>query len=129
MRVAELDKCKPAAGEAAPPECRETETDKSFSEAIAMYIQLYPNDPEVPGILFRQGRMYFERGIYDPAVRQFGQLLDSYPNSEFAASAGELVLESFNRSKDYANIETWARKLKDAPAFQNADAQTQARCA
>jgi TolA-binding protein len=123
VRVAELDKCKPAAGEAAPPECRETETDKSFSEAIAMYIELYPNDPEVPGILFRQGRMYFERGIYDPAVRQFGQLLDSYPNSEYAASAGELVLESFNRSKDYANIETWARKLKGAPAFQNEGAQ------
>jgi TolA-binding protein len=124
VRVAELDKCKaPGAGEAAAPECRETDTDKSFSEAVAMYVQLYPNDPEVPGILFRQGRMYFERGIYDPAVRQFGQLLDSYPNSEFAASAGELVLESFNRSQDYANIETWARKLKDAPAFQNAEAQ------
>jgi TolA-binding protein len=88
-----------------------------------MYVQQYPNDPEVPGILFRQGRMYFERGIYDPAIRQFGQLLDSYPNSEFAATAGELVLESFNRAKDYANIEKWARKLKSAPAFANAESQ------
>jgi TolA-binding protein len=124
VRVAELDKCKPAAaGETAAPECNETETDRNFSEAIALYIQLFPKDPEVPGILFRQGRMYFERGIYDPAIRQFGQLLDSYPNSEYAASAGELVLESFNRAHDYQNIETWARKLKSAPAFQTADAQ------
>jgi TolA-binding protein len=126
-RVAELQACKPQEGAAAsaslPPECQETETDRSFSEAVALYIELYPNDPEVAGILFRQGRMYFERKIYDPAVRQFGQILQSYPKSEFAAAAGELVLESFNRAHDYQNIETWARKLKTAPAFQNAEAQ------
>jgi TolA-binding protein len=124
VRVAELDTCKPGAGtEPLPPRCRETEVDRSFSEAIGLYIKLYPNDAEVPGILFRQGRMYFERGVYDPAVRKFGQLLDSYPKSEYAAAAGELVLESFNRAHDYENIETWARKLKGAPAFQTADAQ------
>jgi TolA-binding protein len=124
VRVAELERCKaPAAGEALPPECQETETDRSFSEAIALYIQLYPNDAEVAGILFRQGRMYFERGIYDPAVRQFGELLRSYPKSEYAAAAGELVLESFNRAKDYQNIETWARHLKRVPAFQTGEAQ------
>jgi TolA-binding protein len=103
--------------------CSETPTDHKFSDAVALYTELYPNDPEVPGILFRQGRMYFERGIYDPAIRQLGQLLDSYPKSEYASTAGELVLESFNRAKDYANIEQWARKLKKAPAFQNAESQ------
>jgi len=106
-----------------PDPCMETETDHKFSDAVGLYVQLYPNDPEVPGILFRQGRMYFDRGIYDPAIRQFGQLLDSYPKSEYAASAGELVLESFNRARDYGNIESWARKLKGAPAFQNAESQ------
>lgn len=124
VRVAELDRCKaPSASEEIAAECKETETDRQFSEAIARYVELFPNDPEVPGILFRQGRLYFERGIYDPAVRQFGELLRSYPKSEYAALAGELVLESFNRAKDYQNIETWARRLKDAPAFQDAQAQ------
>lgn len=122
VRVKELEGCTPEKG-AADAACQETETDRKFSEAIALYIQLYPTDKEVPGILFRQGRMYFDRGIYDPAVRQFGQLLDSYPNSEYATTAGELVLESFNRAKDYGNIETWARRLKKAPAFQTGDAQ------
>jgi TolA-binding protein len=112
-----------AEAEGKPNPCAETETDHKFSEAVAMYVKQYPNDPEVPGILFRQGRLYFDRGIYDPAIRQFGQLLDSYPQSEFAATAGELVLESFNRAKDYANIESWARKLKGAPAFQNPESQ------
>jgi TolA-binding protein len=103
--------------------CSETETDHKFSEAVGLYVKQYPDDPEVPGILFRQGRLYFDRGIYDPAIRQFGQLLDSYPKSEYAAAAGELVLESFNRARDFGNIESWARKLKKAPAFQNAESQ------
>jgi TolA-binding protein len=142
VRTGELANCKPATNVAAPPPsaaggavaeakpsdakpdpCMETETDHKFSEAVALYVKQYPNDPEVPGILFRQGRLYFDRGIYDPAIRQFGQLLDSYPKSEYASTAGELVLESFNRARDYANIEVWARKLKSAPAFQNAESQ------
>jgi cellulose synthase operon protein C len=130
VRKSELEACK-GGGTTAPTKlpgpdstaCRETDTDRSFSEAIALYIERFPGDPEVPGILFRQGRMYFERGVYDPAVRQFGQLLDSYPKSEYAASAGELVLESFNRARDYRNIEIWARKLKRAPAFKAPQAQ------
>jgi TolA-binding protein len=114
---------EPAPAAAKPDPCMETETDHKFSEAVGLYVKQYPNDPEVPGILFRQGRMYFDRGIYDPAIRQFGQLLDSYPKSEYASTAGELVLESFNRARDYGNIEVWARKLKTAPAFQNAESQ------
>ena len=31
-------------------------------------------------------------------------------------TAGELILESFNRAKNYENIETWARRLRTAPA-------------
>jgi TolA-binding protein len=124
VRLAELETCKaPASTEAHAPECAETDTDRSFSEAITLYVQLFPSDPEVPGMLFRQGRMYFERGIFDPAVRQFGALLSNYPSSEYAAAAGELVLESFKRGRDYQNIETWARKLKQAPAFASVEAQ------
>lgn len=121
VRTAELARCEKGGAQRAA--CAETETDRRLSEAIGMYVELFPSDPEVPGVLFRQGKLYFDRGLYDPAVRQLGQLLERYPKSEHATSAGELVLESFNRAEDYANIETWARKLKAAPAFQAADAQ------
>jgi len=121
VRTTELAQCSKEGAQSAA--CAETDTDRRFSDAIGMYVELFPKDPEVPGILFRQGKLYFDRGLYDPAVRQFGQLLERYPSSEYASSAGELVLESFNRAQDYANIETWARKLKTAPAFQTPDAQ------
>ncbi len=108
---------------AAEDPCAETDNDRHFSEAIELYVQYFPNDPDIPEILFRQGHLYYDRGIYDPAVRLFGQLLERYPQSEYAHDAGELILDSFNRAADFGNIETWARRLKNAPAFQTAESQ------
>jgi TolA-binding protein len=114
----------PGDANAAPSDpCGESDNDRSFSEAIELYVQLFPDDPDLPEILFRQGRLYYDRGIYDPAVRLFGQLLERFPNSTYAHDAGELILDSFNRAADYGNIETWARRLKSAPAFASAEAQ------
>jgi TolA-binding protein len=101
----------------------ETDVDKKFTEAMELYIQLYPNDPDIPELLFRQGKLYYDHQVYDAAVRQWGLLLEKFPNSKFAAGAGELVLDSFNQSKDYSNIEVWARRLKTAPSFQGGDQQ------
>ena len=117
---------EPAEGSAPPAAtaCEgETANDRKFSRAIALYVQLFPDDPDLPEILFRQGRLYYDRSIYDPAVRLFGQLLERFPQSQYAAPAGELILDSFNRAQDYANIESWARRLKGAPAFDDAQSQ------
>jgi TolA-binding protein len=115
-----------AEAEPAEPEdpcAGETSNDRKFSEAIELYVELFPNDPDLPEILFRQGRLYYDREIFDPAVRLFGQLLERFPQSSYAHDAGDLILASFRRARDYANIETWARRLKRAPAFQSAEAQ------
>jgi tetratricopeptide (TPR) repeat protein len=101
----------------------ETDVDKKFSEAMELYVQLYPDDPDIPELLFRQGKLYYDHQVFDAAVRQWGLLLEKYPNSKFAAGAGELTLDSFNQSKDYSNIEVWARRLKTAPSFQGKDQQ------
>jgi TolA-binding protein len=107
-----------AAAKAAGKKPEETPIDKKLTEAMELYVRTYPNDKEVPELLFAQGKLYYDYEVYDPALRQWGLLLEKYPRSQYAAPAGELILDSFNKSKDYANIETWARRLKTAPAFQ-----------
>ena len=77
-----------------------------------------PNDPDLPEILFRQGKLYYDRRIYDPAVRMFGQLLERYPRSPYAADAGELVLDSFNRAADYENIELLGAQAQGCTCIQ-----------
>lgn len=113
----------PAAPARAAEGCAETANDRKFGQAIELYVQLFPEDPDLPEILFRQGRLYYDRGVYDPAVRLFGQLLERFPESDFAEPAGDLILDSFNRAADYANIEVWARRLKGSPAFRSDESQ------
>ena len=74
-------------------------------------------------MFYRQGRYYFDTGNYDPAVKIWGMLLEKFPNSEQAHDAGESIPESFNRAKNYENIETWARRLKALPSFSSAPQQ------
>jgi TolA-binding protein len=112
-----------AAAKAQRQKPEETATDKKLTEAMELYAKTYPDDPQVPELLFRQGRLYYDYEVYDPAVRQWGLLLSEYPSSTYARGAGELILDSFNKSKDYSNIETWGRRLRTAPAFQSPDAQ------
>ena len=119
VREKELEQCQ----REEDSECKESPNDQQFSEAIELYVELFPRDKDIPEILFRQGRLYYDRKIYDPAVRLWGQLLEKYPKSKFAGSAGELILDSFNRAKDYENIDKWARRLKKAPAFRSTSAQ------
>ena len=97
----------------------ETEADKKFAEALDLYALLYPTDPALPELFFRQGRQYYDYGVYDSAVKIWGSLLEKFPRSQYALAAGELILDSFNRAKNYENIETWARRLKTAPAFSS----------
>ncbi len=117
-RAAEFDAAK-----AAGKKQEESPTDKQLTEAMELYIKNYPDDKQIPELLFRQGKLYYDYEVYDPAVRQWGLLLEKFPTSKYAVGAGELILDSFNKSKDYSNIETWARRLKAAPAFQAAEQQ------
>ncbi len=112
-RAAEFDAAK-----AAGKKQEESPTDRQLTEAMELYIESYPEDQQIAELLFRQGKLYYDYQVYDPAVRQWGLLLGKYPTSRYAVGAGELILDSFNKSKDYGNIETWARRLKSAPAFQ-----------
>jgi tetratricopeptide (TPR) repeat protein len=102
---------------------QESRTDKKLSEAMELYVASYPRDAQIPELLFNQGKLYYDYEVYDAAVRQWGLLLEKYPTGQFSTWAGELILDSFNKSKDYENIETWARRLKAAPSFNTAPQQ------
>lgn len=101
----------------------ETEADKKYAEALDLYARLYPNDVQLPAMFYRQGRFYFDDGNYDLAVKIWGMLLEKFPNSEPSRDAGDSILESFNRAKNYENIETWGRRLKALPSFAAAKQQ------
>jgi len=117
VRVAELEARKAKGGGL------ESETDKKFAEALDLYSQLYPEDPALPDLFFRQGKLYYDYQVYDSAVKLWGTMLEKWPTDSHAQMAGELIIDSFVKGKNYENIEQWARKLKTYRAFSDSKHQ------
>lgn len=99
------------------------EVDKKFGEAIDLYATLFPADPELVGVIFKNGQMFFDYGEYDEAIKRFGVIVTKYPKDPNAGPAGDRILSALNKAQDYENIEEWARKLKTAPSFAAKDQQ------
>ncbi len=97
--------------------------DKKFGEAIDLYATLFPADPTLVGVIFKNGQMFYDYGEYDEAIKRFGVIVTKYPNDANAGPAGDRILSSLNKAADYENIEDWARKLKKAKAFSSKDQQ------
>jgi cellulose synthase operon protein C len=97
--------------------------DKKFGEAIDLYATLFPADPTLVGVIFKNGQMFFDYGEYDEAIKRFGVIVTKYPKDPNAGPAGDRILAALNKSSDYENLETWARKLKGAPSFSKPDKQ------
>jgi cellulose synthase operon protein C len=99
------------------------EVDKKFGEAIDLYATLFPADPEIVGVIFKNGQKFFDYGEYDEAIKRFGVIVTKYPKDPNAGPAGDRILSALNKAQDYENIENWARKLKSAPSFASKDQQ------
>ena len=97
--------------------------DKKFADAIDLYATLFPADPELVGVIFRNGQLFYDYGDYDGAIKRFGVIVTKYPDHPDAGPAGDRILAALGKAKDYENIEDWARRLKKAKAFSTKDQQ------
>lgn len=97
--------------------------DKKFGEAIDLYATLFPADPTLVGVIFKNGQMFYDYGEYDEAIKRFGVIVTKYPKDPNAGPAGDRILSALGKAQDYENIENWARKLKTAPSFAAKDQQ------
>lgn len=96
-----------------------TSADRKFAEATDLYATLFPADPEIVTVIYRNGQMFFDYGDYDEAVKRFGLIVTKYPDDPNAGAAGDRILEALVKAENYENVEEWARKLKKAKAFQS----------
>lgn len=106
----------PPAPEPPPPSDRQ-ELERKFVRAVELFAALFPKDDEIASVIYKLGEFFYTGEDYDAATQRFGRVVVDYPRSEEAGAAGDRILESLNKAKDYDNIELWAQKLKGAPAF------------
>jgi TolA-binding protein len=111
-----LEKLRPAAP-AGGRKRAVTDDDRRFAEAADVYATLFPADPEIVTVIYKNGQFFYDYGDFDEATKRFGLIIERYPASPVAGAAGDRLLECLAAAKDYDNIESWARRLKKAKAF------------
>jgi TolA-binding protein len=97
--------------------------DRKFAEAIDLYATLFPADKDIVNVIYENGELFYRYGDYDEAIKRFGLIVTRYPDDPNAGAAGDRILDGLNKAEDYENIETWARRLKKARAFQSREQQ------
>src|SRR5678815_4827912 len=98
--------------------------DEKFGDAMDLYATLFPgDDKELTDRIYKNGKMFYDYGKYDQAIKRFGIIVTKYPKDPNAGPAGDRILDALNKAEDYENIEDWARKLKGAKAFESPDQQ------
>src|SRR5450432_4571213 len=94
-----------------------TDSDRLFGEAADLYATLFPKDKEIVTVIYKNGQFFFDYGDYDEAIKRFGLIVEGHPDDPNAGPAGDRILESLTKGKDYENIENWARRLKKTKPF------------
>ena len=94
-----------------------TDSDRKFAEAADLYATLFPKDQEIVTVIYKNGQFFFDYGDYDEAIKRFGLIVEGHPDDPNAGPAGDRILESLTKGKDYENIENWARRLKKTKPF------------
>ncbi len=97
--------------------------DSKFAEAVDLYATLFPADPKLVGVIFKNGQLFYDYGNYDEAIKRFGLIVTKYPDDPNAGPAGDRILKALQMAQDSENLEEWARRLKKAKAFAAKDQQ------
>ena len=97
--------------------------DSKFAEAVDLYATLFPADPKIVDVIFKNGQLFYDYGNYDEAIKRFGLIVTKYPDNPNAGPAGDRILKALQNAQDPENLEEWARRLKKAKSFAAPDQQ------
>jgi tetratricopeptide (TPR) repeat protein len=93
--------------------------EQKFIAASDEFVRNVPKDESVPSVLFKAAKIYYLHGEFPPAAKRFEHILEAAPKHKYAAYAGTLALDCYNRMQDWPGIIKWARYLLKVKNFQH----------
>lgn len=88
---------------------------KSFIRVAKRYIKKFPQAENTPSILYTVGSMYYRFNYFDSAVFYFRQISEQYSKHSLASNVNAILLDLYNKNKDYASLERLALELFKDP--------------
>jgi cellulose synthase operon protein C len=92
---------------------------QKFIKSANLYLQRYPKSDRAAEIKFRVGRLYYLTNNFDPAEKEFKEIVQSYPKTKFSEYSANLLLDIYSLKKDYAGLEKMGSQLLTNDAIAN----------
>lgn len=88
-----------------------TDLQRQYLLACDTYIKVVTDEKEKPKVRYGIARLYYEKAHYEEAVKRFQEIITLYKGTNFASLAGNLILDTYNRLKNFKEIENWSEIL------------------
>ena len=87
---------------------------KSFIKVSNRYVSKFPTAKNTPSVLYTVAALYYKFNQFAPAAEIFKQLSEKYPTHKLASNVGSILLELYNKNKDYKALEELALSLSQS---------------
>lgn len=84
-----------------------------YLQAIDEFIEIAPNDDQVPVFLFHQAAIYYVYGHYLEAKTRFFALIEKYPETSAASVAARLVIDDAALEEDWERVAELSQLFKE----------------
>lgn len=84
---------------------------QSFIKVAGRYIKRFPTEKNSASVLYRMAALYYKFNQFSVAAKLFKKLSDEYPTSKLTSNVGSILLDIYNKNKDYKSLEELAVKL------------------
>lgn len=86
--------------------------EKALVDSSDKYLQKVPaGDEKAPGIAYKAAELFYTHNQFDEARRRFEDIVKTYPKSEVAKYATNLIIESYLIDKNWAAVEAVSARL------------------
>ena len=87
-------------------------TIRNFMKVADRYVNKFPNENNTPSILYKMAALYYKFNRLSMAAELFKKISDQYPTTKLAGNVGGILLDIYNKNKDYKSLEELALKLE-----------------
>ena len=85
---------------------------RNFMKVTGRYVNKFPNENNTPSILYKMAALYYKFNQFSMAAVLFKKISDQYPTTKLAGNVGGILLDIYNKNKDYKSLEELALKLE-----------------
>ena len=90
---------------------------KAFIKVSLRYLKKFPNKKNSATVLYRVAVFYYTFNQYPLSAKYLEKLSDKYPNFKHIGSVGSLLLDIYNKSKNYKALANLATKFSESKSI------------